>query len=96
MTSAKQIVDAAKNRDKYRVGYEEAWKKEIEKHKKDLLRANKRKSKKTNHYGRGSPKTKRKKSENATVKVENQEKDSDTLVEIAAISAEFVNFVFMI
>ena len=83
------------NRGKHQAGYEKAWKEEIEKHEKDLLRANKRKSKKTNHY-RGSSKPKRKKSENVEVKVENQEKDSDTRAEIAAISAEFVNFVFMI
>ena len=83
------------NRDKHKIGYEKAWKEEIAKHEKDLLRANKRKSKKTNHY-RGSSKPKRKKSKNVAVKVENQEKDSDTLAESAAISAEFVDFVFVI
>ena len=96
MTSAKQIVDAVMNRGEHQAGYEKAWKQEIEKHEKDLLRANKRKSKKTSHYGRGSSKTKRKKSKNVTVKVEKQEKDSDTLAEIDAISAEFVDFVFVI
>ena len=83
------------NRGIHQAGYEKAWKQEIEKHEKDLLRANKRKSKKTNHY-RGSSKPKRKKSKNVAVKVEKQEKDSDTLAEIDAISAEFVDFVFVI
>ena len=102
MTSAKQIVDAVIHREKYKLEYEKAWKKEIEKHEKHLLRANKRKATKTNHYGKGYQPAKQKRKNKSTgvkqVKLEPKSQDQDSAIdtEISAISAEFVDFVFMI
>ena len=99
LTSVKQMVDAVINRDKHKANYDKAQNDEIAKHQKSLLRSNKRIPKKTNHFVNGQPRKKRrasKPSSAAKVKVEPQVEDPDMEAEITAISAEFVDFVFVI
>ena len=100
LTSVKQMVDAVINRGKHKANYDKAQNDEIAKHQKSLLRSNKRIPKKTNHFVNGQPRKKRsrtsKPSSDAKVKVEPQVEDPDMEAEITAISAEFVDFVFMI
>ena len=99
LTSAKQIVDAVIYSAKHKANYDKAKKDEIAKHKKSLLRSNKRIPKKTNHFVNGQPSKKRRGSRSASgakVKVEPQEEDPEMEAEITTIFDEFVDFVFMI
>ena len=100
MTLAKQIVDAAINYDQHKADYDKARNDEIAKHKKSLLRSNKRIPKKTNHFFNGQPSKKKrrgsKSASGAKVKVEPQDEDPEMEAEVTTIFAEFVDFVFMI
>ena len=59
LTSAKQIVDAVMDCDLHKANYDKAKNDEIAKHKKSLLRSNKRIPKKTNHFVNGQPSKKK-------------------------------------
>jgi len=99
LTSAKQIVDAVIHCDLHKANYDKAKNDEIAKHKKSLLRSNKRIPKKTNHFVNGQPSKKRRGSRSASgakVKVEPQDEDPEMEAEITTIFDEFVDFVFMI
>ena len=95
LTSAKQILDAVKNRKTHKVNYDKAMNDEIAKHQQSLLRSNKRAPRKTNHFINAQPNKKRRKSV-SKVKAEPQDKDPEMEAEITKILAEFVDFVFMI
>ena len=98
LTSAKQIVDAVKNKAKHKVNYDKAMNDEIAKHQKSLLRSNKRAPRKTDHFVNGQIRKKPRKSVsgNKKVKAEPKDKDPEMEAEITKILAEFVDFVFMI
>ena len=98
LTSVKQMVDAVINRGKHKANYDKAQNDEIAKHQKSLLRSNKRIPKKTNHFVNGQPRKKRSRTSkpSSAAKVEPKVEDPDMEAEITAISAEFVDFVFMI